>query len=287
MAKFMATVASALLLLALPLASYASEHEEPPASFEPVLEAENFSITQQRQMVYDTPEYQAQLAEQGKKNREEATREQAEDPERNFSDDLCYEGENGCAGDVRLYSWEANNYGRVRKVLFTARNGATISARIWSANNAALHPHAKLPGIVITNGSLQADEQLYWYAAQALAKDGYEVMTFDPQGQGQSDTFGQAPDEQEGYPAQSDGRPFFDGTEDAINFFLSTPKHPYEPVPSCETGTNHAAKQNQRVAAGLDAAYNPFWHQVKGGGIGLAGHSYGAAGGAHIPPWGP
>ena len=78
--------------LALPVASYATEHEEPPTAFEPVLEAENFSITQQRQTIYDTPEYQAELAEQGAKNREEATLEQANDPERNFSGDLCYEG---------------------------------------------------------------------------------------------------------------------------------------------------------------------------------------------------
>ena len=160
----------------------AAARATPPTKFNAIVEAQNFSITQQRQAVYDTPEYQVQLAEQSKANREEATKEQAEDPERNFSDDLCYGGENGCAGDVRLYDWEANNYGRVRKVLFTARNGATISARIWSANNPALHPNAKMPGIVITNGSVQANEQLYWYAAQALAKDGYLVMTFDPQG---------------------------------------------------------------------------------------------------------
>jgi dienelactone hydrolase len=286
-ARVAAIAAAVIGVLVLPAASYATEHEEPPTSFEPVLEAENFSITQQRQTIYDTPEYQAELAQQGLKNREEATLEQAGDPERNFSGDLCYEGENGCAGDVRLYDWEKNGYGRVRKVLFTARSGATISARIWSAVNPAVTPNAKLPGIVITNGSVQADEQMYWYAAQALAKDGYIVMTFDPQGQGQSDTFGQAPDEQEGFPAQSDGRPFFDGTEEAINFFLSNPKHPYEPVPSCETGTSHAAKQNERVKKGLDAPYNPFWAEVKSGGIGLAGHSYGAAGVSYIAQWDP
>jgi dienelactone hydrolase len=286
-ARVTALVGAIIGVLVLPVASYATEHEEPPTSFEPVLEAQNFSITQQRQTIYDTPEYQAELAQQGLKNREEATLAQASDPERNFSGDLCYEGENGCAGDVRLYDWEKNGYGRVRKVLFTARNGATISARIWSAVNPAVNPNAKLPGIVITNGSVQADEQMYWYAAQALAKDGYIVMTFDPQGQGQSDTFGQAPDEREGFPAQSDGRPFFDGTEEAINFFLSNPKHPYQPVPSCETGTSHAAKQNERVKKGLDAPYNPFWTEVKSGGIGLAGHSYGAAGVSYIAQWDP
>src|SRR5712691_3948511 len=130
-ARTVLAVAAALIgVLALPVASHATEHEEPPTAFEPVLEAENFSITQQRQTIYDTPEYQRQLAEQGAKNREEATIEQLSDPERNFSGDLCYEGENGCAGDVRLYHWERSDYGRVRKVLFTARNGAPISARV-------------------------------------------------------------------------------------------------------------------------------------------------------------
>jgi dienelactone hydrolase len=282
-----AAAAIVLVALAAPAAAAAGELEEPPQSFEPALEAQNFAVTQERQTIYDTPEYQQELAEQGLRNHEEATLEQAQDPERNFSDDLCFEGENGCAGDVRLYGWEADGHGFVRKVLFTARNGATISARVWSAANPTTQPNVKMPGVVITNGSVQADEQMYWYAAQALAKDGYLVMTFDPQGQGQSDTFGQAPDEQEGFPAQSDGRPFYDGTEDAIDFFLSSPKHPYVPVPSCETGTSHAAKQQERVAKGLDAPYNPFWRQLKAGGIGLAGHSYGAAGVSYIAQWDP
>jgi len=146
---------------------------------------------------------------------------------------------------------------------------------------------AKRPGIVITNGSLQAPERLYWFAAQTLAKAGYVVLTSDPQGQGQSDEQGEAPDQNEGSPAQTDGRPFFDGTEDAINFFLSTAKHPYEPVPSCSSGTSHAPKQDRRVRAGLDAAYNPFWRMLDPRRIGLAGHSYGAAGVSYIGQWDP
>jgi hypothetical protein len=128
---------------------------------------------------------------------------------------------------------------------------------------------------------------MYWYAAQALAKDGYIVMTFDPQGQGRSDTRGQTPDESEGFPAQTDGRPFYDGTEDALNFFLSTARHPYAPVPSCETGTSHAAKQNERVKKGLDTAYNPLWSILNSKEVGLAGHSYGALGVSYIAQWDP
>src|SRR5207248_4328867 len=61
----------------------------------------------------------------------------------------------------------------------------------------------------------------------------------------------------------------------------------YEPVPSCNTGTSHAAKQNARVQAGLDTAYNPFWQLLDPTQIGLAGHSYGAAGVSYIAQWDP
>jgi dienelactone hydrolase len=258
-------------------------HAAPPTTFDPVVEAKNFSITQERQAIYDTPQYQAQLAEQSALNGTEALTAQGSDPGRFFTNNLCWNGGNGCAGDIRLYNWEKNGYGIVHKVLFTARDGATLSGRVWAT---AAGP-AKRPGIVITDGSVQADEQLYWYAAQTLAKDGYVVLTFDPQGQGQSDTFGQAPDREEGVPAQSDGRPFYDGTEDALNFLLSTPRHPYTPVASCTTGTSHAAKQGERVKQGLDVAYNPFWTLLNPRKIGLAGHSYGALGVSYIAQWDP
>jgi dienelactone hydrolase len=273
----------AMLVSAVALSAATNAVAAPPSSFEPVLEAQNFAITQERQTIYDTPEYQAALSEQSALNLTEALGEEASDPGRVFSDNLCWNGGNGCAGDVRLYDWQKNGYGLVQKVLFTARNGTTLSGRVWETKAGP----KKRPGIVITNGSVQADEQMYWYAAQALAKDGYVVLTFDPQGQGQSETFGQAPDENEGVPAQSDGRPFYDGTEDAIDFLLSSPKHHYEPVPSCETGTSHAAKQNERVAAGFNAAYDPFYKQLKTSEIGLAGHSYGAAGVSYIAQWDP
>ncbi|MFZ0971824.1 MAG: hypothetical protein WAN22_06335 [Solirubrobacteraceae bacterium] len=85
-----------------------------------------------------------------------------------FTDDLCWNLSNGCAGDIRLNNWAANGYGLVRPVLFTARDGATISGHVW----ATVAGPARRPGIVITDGSVQADENMYWYAAQALAKAG-------------------------------------------------------------------------------------------------------------------
>jgi dienelactone hydrolase len=253
------------------------------SAFDPVYEAKNYSKTLERARIYSTPAYQLQLREQSSQNYINANLMQAKDPERNFIANLCATEYDGCAGDVRLYDWGPKGYGIVRPVLFTARDGATLSGHVW----ATMAGPARRPGIVITNGSVQADEQMYWYAAQALAKDGYVVLTFDPQGQGQSDDFGEGVDRNEGFPAQSDGRPFFDGTEDAIDFFLSDAKHPYQPVPSCSTGTSHAAKQNRRVAAGLDAPYNPLAGMLNRNRLGLAGHSYGAAGVSYIGQWDP
>ncbi len=278
----MRKLALAMLLAAMTVVPTAAQ-ATPPTVFNPVQEAENFSITQQRQQIYDTPQYQTQLTADGIASTDAALAAEAADSGRFFTNNLCWNLANGCAGDIRLYNWGTSGYGLVRPVLFTARNGATISGHVW----ATVAGPAKRPGVVITNGSVQADEQMYWYAAQTLAKEGYVVLTFDPQGQGQSDTLGQSPDQDEGVPAQTSGTPFYDGTEDAIDFFLSTPSHPYEPVKSCTTGTSHAAKQNARVTAGLDAAYNPFWKLLDPNELGLAGHSYGAAGVSYIAQWDP
>jgi hypothetical protein len=135
---------------------------------------------------------------------------------------------------------------------------------------------------VITNGSVQAPEQLYWFAATTLAKRGYVVLTHDPQGQGRSDTHGEGVDRDEGFPAQA-GRPFYDGTEDALDFFLSTPERPYRPRPSCITGTDHSPKQERRVAEGRNATHNPLWELLDPERIGLAGHSSGASGVSSVP----
>jgi dienelactone hydrolase len=253
------------------------------ASFDPTVEAVNFSKTLERQATYLDPPVQVLLRRVSLANGLAATAAAARDPEREFVTDLCWNGVDGCAGDPRLYDWKSKGYGLVEPVLFTARNGATLSGHVWATRSGP----ASRPGVVITNGSVQADEQMYWYAAQALAKAGYVVLTFDPQGQGQSDTAGEGADAGEGTPAQTDGRPFFDGTVDALDFFLSSAARPYEPRPSCNSGTSHAAKQDRRVAAGLDTAYNPFASMVDPSRIGLAGHSYGAAGVSYVAQWDP
>jgi dienelactone hydrolase len=191
-----------------------------------------------------------------------------------------------CTVDARTQNWN----GKVKSVLFTSRSGATISGHVFAASSGS----AKRPGVLIINGSIVGYEQGYWWAAEALAEAGFVVMAFDPQGEGMSDQFGQAPDQLEDAFAGTaglgvlkppgvaspglggNGLTFYDGGVDALNFFTSTPSHPYVPVPSRSTGTSHAAKQTRRVLEGLDSAYNPFWNLLDPSEIGLAGHSYGA-----------
>jgi dienelactone hydrolase len=193
-----------------------------------------------------------------------------------------------CIVDPRFDGW-AERGGLVSPVLYTSRSGATMSGHVWATAAGPAHR----PAIIITNGSIIGYEQGYWFLAQSLAKAGFVVMTFDTQGEGMSDQLGEAPDQREdafaGIPVLGlvgprplldvlggNGLPFYDGTQDALDFLLSTPASPYVPRASRSTGTSHAPKQQRRVAAGLNAAYNPLWDLVDPTEVGLTGHSYGA-----------
>ena len=260
-------IAAAVVLaacLALPVAA---------GAFDPALEAKNFAKTSERmEYVTLTPEFQARLTQANIDNLATAAQIPLDDPERNFAGNVCANGGQECAGDVRFYDWQDNGFAIVEPVLFTARNGSTISGRVWATEGG---PERK-PLIVITTGSVQAPEQLYWGQAAVLAKHGYVVLTYDVQGQGRSDTFGEGADEMDGVPSQ-EGRPFYDNTEDALDFALSTPGDPYDPRPSCTSGTDHSPKQDRRVGDGLNAAYNPLAELVDPSRVGIAGHSLGAA----------
>ncbi|MGA8257654.1 MAG: hypothetical protein WB767_13860 [Nocardioides sp.] len=250
----------------------------PARSYDAEAELQNLTKGFERQSLYMSPRGQVLMREISQANLISSLRAQAGDPERLFETNLCARGDDACVGDARLYDWQRRGYGLVAPVLFTARNGATLSGHVWATRTGP----RRRPGVVITNGSIQAPEQAYWYAAQALAKSGYVVLTWDPQGQGQSDTVGSGVDIYEGTHSQTDGRPFYDGTVDALDFFLSTPARPFKPRPSCESGTSHAAKQHRRARSGLNARANPFSGLLDRSRIGLIGHSYGAGGVSYV-----
>jgi hypothetical protein len=172
----------------------------------------------------------------------------------------------GGTGDPELYFAMSP-----RRVHFLSRTGAKLQGHVWGADGSA-----KKPGVVITPGSIQGSDQMYWWAAIALARAGYVVMTFDAQGQGQSETFGHeagafAPTA-EGVPFQQEQN-FVDGSVDALRFFLSTPAQPY--VPGGWTAEQVSAARAAAAGEQVDWV-NPGSVVVDPRQIGIAGHSLGA-----------
>jgi hypothetical protein len=172
----------------------------------------------------------------------------------------------GATGDPRIYFDLTPE-----RVYFLSRTGAKLQGHVWGGDG-----RADKPGVVITPGSIQGTDQMYWWAAHALAKAGYVVMTFDAQGQGQSETFGHEPGSlfptASGVPFQQEPN-FVHGTVDALRFFLSTPDAPYRPVGWSEQDAAAAVA----AAEGEDLDWsNPGHAVVDPAQIGIAGHSLGA-----------
>jgi dienelactone hydrolase len=191
----------------------------------------------------------------------------------------------------------AGTRGRMEPVAFTNRYGALLRGTVYAPLPGAHDPYTgaalvgPFPGVVLTEGSVQGSEGMYRWLAEDLAERGYVVLTYDVQGQGTSETlphttggplpfcdFLSKPLAGEmtscpGVPFQQLGN-FVVGTEDALDFFTSTPASPYA---------------NPKAAAAEVTAYNPFWAsfdrspdpQPNAPGrttrIAIVGHSLGAA----------
>lgn len=155
-------------------------------------------------------------------------------------------------------------------VAFTSRTGAKLVGRLWTDGRPGPHP-----GVVITPGSIQGTQHMYWWAARSLARAGYQVLTFDAQGQGESETFGHdagsAVPTGAGFPFQQEAN-FVDGTVDALRFLLSTAAAPYAPG-----GWTAAQVAAQRAQGDRSLAWsNPLAATLDPTRVGLAGHSLGA-----------
>jgi hypothetical protein len=140
--------------------------------------------------------------------------------------------------------------------------GARLTGRVWAPLDS--EPGEDRPGVVITNGSIQAPETIYWWAAHALVAAGYVVMTYDPRGQGRSDN--RTPDGTGG--GNANPGVFVTDQVDAIDFFRSTPDDPYQHTDPTRPDDD---------AAGVTAV-NPFWDRLDRDRIGIVGHSLGATG---------
>src|SRR3954469_18656427 len=85
------------------------------AALDPVVETKNYAKTSERQALYDSPAGRLLLQEVSRRNLTAALQAQANDPEREFVTDVCWNGGDGCAGDARLYAWPGLvAYGQVR-----------------------------------------------------------------------------------------------------------------------------------------------------------------------------
>ena len=132
--------------------------------------------------------------------------------------------------------------GQITPVSFQAYDGALLQGHLFTPKPNARDPYTKqrlrapYPSVVIVTGSIQASAGVYTWLAEDLAERGYAVLTFDVQGQGQSETL---PHDGSLDGVPSERQESFDrDTENAITWMLSTPAHKY------------------------NATYNPRWSQV-------------------------
>ncbi len=169
-------------------------------------------------------------------------------------------------GNPLRAGWDGTR-GRITPVAFTNRYGALLRGDVFSPLPGRPDPYTgkaltgPFPGVVLTPGSVQGSERMYWWLAQDLAERGYVVLVYDVQGEGTSETLPHttsnalpfcnpfAPKEElellpcPGVPFQQ-GANYVVGTEDATDFFFSTPGAPYE---------------NPGAAGAKVDAFNPLW----------------------------
>lgn len=200
-------------------------------------------------------------------------------------------------GNPYRQTW-AGTRGLEIPIAFTNRYGALLRGDVYAPLPGARDPYTgrrlrgPFPGVVITTGSIQGSEKMYRWLAEDLAERGYVVLTYDVQGQGTSETLphqgpqadfptcnptaAPAPGEMTGCPGVpfQQSANFIYGTQDALSFFLSTPRRHY-PNPAAGSASVNA--------------FNPLWRlfdrrpdrrtvtRGRTTRVAIVGHSLGAA----------
>src|SRR4029079_13567455 len=142
-----AAIVAVLVCLIAPAAAHA---------FDPQTELQNWSkVFERERYVTLTPEFQTLLAQQRANGLGDLIQRTLSDPERQPAN-VCGARMFECAGDVRFYDWPDRAKGIRHPVVFTARDGATLSGDIWATKDGG----AQRPAVVITTGSVQAPETL-------------------------------------------------------------------------------------------------------------------------------
>lgn len=153
------------------------------------------------------------------------------------------------------------NEADVIEVLFYDRNCARLPGKVWRPLH--LPDDQRLPAIVYNNGSIVGIQEIYYWIVQPLVRAGYLVMTFDQRGQGNADFI--AADGSLG--TNINPEIFWMNLVDAIDFLNSSPDAPYPQDLSCEGAT--PSDMNR---------FNPHHQVLDPDRLGVAGHSFGAAG---------
>lgn len=276
----MKTILTAALALALPLLAQAIP--EGPAPSTPAWaarEAANYARTSEAPDEQAGSAFAQRLAAQGAANQAEWLMRGITDPDW-FSPKsgntellpLCASWAIQCSGDPFRYPGVDAFYtdeAEVTPLVIYDEDCARLSGRVWAPKGSKAGDG--LPAVVIENGSIQAPEPLYWWMAQALVRQGYVVMTFDPRGQGRSDQ--QTPTGGQG--SNADPTVFWNGLVNVIDFFRSTPVAPYPHNLSC-AGTYATAVTD----------FNPFFDRIDRDRLGIAGHSLGATGVSVVQSYG-
>jgi dienelactone hydrolase len=257
-------------------------------AYDPQAETYNLAKSRERhQQDAASPGYQEQIALQSLDGTVGLGEALAQNPGR-LPANPCAANLDLCAGDPRLYDW-GGRYGVVRPIHYVNRNGALISGHLWAPLPRRGRPLHRMPTVLIVNGDL-APEQVYWWAAQVIARTGYVVMTFDPQGHGASDTYGTGDDHDRHVDIQQSAAGEVDEpaadedaaeqTRDALRFLLSSRHHRYLPArtpghprPGSSPGRT---KQKQLVRTRDADRRDPLRRLLTRKRIGLAGHSRGA-----------
>ena len=276
--RLAAAVATALTLLAVSGVAEADSYEDPDyAEFD----LDNMSRSSARQSGQLTdPEYHADFGSTALESHAQNLLDQA----REAPNGRVYAGlgqllPGGSVGDPKAYHEVTTT-----EVNFLFRSGAKLEGHLF----APLDGNGPAPAVVITTGSIQGTQHMYWWAARTLAQRGYLVFTWDVQGQGESETTPHAPGQtppfvdpssEDGYT--DDGVPFqqafnfHEGTIDALRFFTSTPADPYVPGGWTEEELAAAQAAHDTGSEPIDWV-NPLHAAFDGESLGIAGHSLGA-----------
>jgi hypothetical protein len=229
-------------------------------------ELRNYAKTQEAPAEQSSPAFLAAWQARSGANAADYFDRTFAEPDWRSHGNLCAQYAEQCTGDPRLYPDADAFYGDegVReRVAFHDREGARLSGHVWAPADA--EPSDERPGVVLTNGSVQAPETVYWWFAQSLVRAGYVVLTYDPRGQGRSDTT--TPDGAPGTNAEP--AVFVENQVDAIDFFHATPAQPYPHTPEGADAGEVAAPVR---------AHNPFYEALDRSRLGIVGHSLGATG---------